>query len=126
MLILLSPAKDLAKETPAIKGATQPVLLEHAEPLVAKLKTFSAKKLASLMDLSLHLGELNRERYEKWAPPFTAQNARPAVFTFNGEVYRGLAARTPSRDQSSRARFAARTAAMRSRIASSAPRSVGS
>jgi uncharacterized protein len=98
MLILLSPAKDLAKETPTIKGATQPVLLEYAEPIAAKLKTFSAKKLASLMDLSLHLGELNRERYERWKPPFTAQNARPAVFTFNGEVYRGLAARSLSND----------------------------
>lgn len=98
MLILLSPAKDLAKETPLIKEATQPVLLDHAAPLVAKLKTLSAKKLADLMDLSLKLGELNRERYAQWKPPFTAKNARPAAFTFNGEVYRGLDARTLSTD----------------------------
>src|SRR6185503_10201335 len=82
----------------SVPNATQPVLLEHSAPLVAKLKTFSAKKLAKLMDLSLKLGELNRERYERWQPPFTPQNARPAVFTFNGEVYRGLAARTLSSD----------------------------
>ncbi|MFZ1685935.1 MAG: peroxide stress protein YaaA [Flavobacteriales bacterium] len=96
MLVLLSPAKDLAKETPSVKDTTQPVLLEQAMPLVAKLKTLSAKKLASLMDLSLKLGELNRERYAHWVTPFTAMNARPAVFTFNGEVYRGLEARTLS------------------------------
>lgn len=96
MLILLSPAKDLAKETPVIKEATQPALLEHAVPLVAKLKTLSAKKLADLMDLSPSLGELNRERYARWSLPFTTKNARPALFTFNGEVYRGLDARSLS------------------------------
>lgn len=96
MLVLLSPAKDLAQETPAIANATQPVLLEHVKPLVAKLKTLSAKKLSSLMDLSPKLGELNRERYERWSTPFTPKNARPAAFTFNGEVYRGLEARTLS------------------------------
>lgn len=94
MLVLLSPAKDLAKETPVAKGASQPALLEHAVPLVNKLRTFSAKKLADLMDLSPALGELNRQRYERWSTPFTSSNARPAVFTFNGEVYRGLDART--------------------------------
>ena len=58
------------------------------------MKTFSAKKVAKLMDRSAALGELNRERYKKWSTPFTNKNARPAFFTFNGEVYRGLAAHT--------------------------------
>lgn len=98
MLILLSPAKDLARETPAVRGTTSPVLLDDAATLVAKLKTLSAKKLADLMDLSLKLGELNRERYAQWSPPFSVKNARPAAFTFNGEVYRGLDARTLSTD----------------------------
>jgi len=96
MLILLSPAKDLAQETPVIKEATQPVLLGQTEILIAKLKTLSAKKLADLMDLSLKLGELNRDRYARWSGPFTPANARPAAFTFNGEVYRGLEARSLS------------------------------
>lgn len=98
MLILLSPAKDLAQEAPVLKHVTQPVLLEHTIPLVEKLKTFNAKKLSTLLDLSAKLGELNRERYANWSTPFTLKNARPAVFTFNGEVYRGLDARTFSAD----------------------------
>ena len=98
MLILLSPAKDLAKETPAITGTTSPVLLDDAATLVARLRTLSARKLAELMDLSLGLGELNRERYARWQPPFTTKNARPAAFTFNGEVYRGLDARSLDAD----------------------------
>ncbi|MBK9176024.1 MAG: peroxide stress protein YaaA [Flavobacteriales bacterium] len=96
MLVLLSPAKDLAQETPVISKTTQPALLDHAVPLVSKLRTLSAKKLSALMDLSDSLGELNRKRYEQWSTPFTPKNARPAVFTFNGEVYRGLEARTLS------------------------------
>lgn len=96
MLVLLSPAKDLAQETPVVARTSKPVLLEQAVQLVEKLKTLSAKKLSSLMDLSPKLGELNRERYERWSTPFTPKNARPAVFTFNGEVYRGLDARTLS------------------------------
>ncbi|MBK8226923.1 MAG: peroxide stress protein YaaA [Flavobacteriales bacterium] len=98
MLILLSPAKDLAVETPTVKEASQPALLEHAAILVDELKALSAKKLSALMDLSPKLGELNRVRYAQWSTPFTAKNARPAVFTFNGEVYRGLDARTLSND----------------------------
>ncbi|MBK6344081.1 MAG: peroxide stress protein YaaA [Flavobacteriales bacterium] len=98
MLILLSPAKDLAVDTPPVKEASQPALLEHAAILVEKLKTLSAKKLSALMDLSPKLGELNKERYARWSTPFTPENARPAVFTFNGEAYRGLEARTLSSD----------------------------
>jgi uncharacterized protein len=98
MLILLSPAKDLAVDTPPVKEASQPALLEHAAILVDKLKTLSAKKLSALMDLSPKLGELNRERYAMWSTPFTPKNARPAAFTFNGEVYRGLEARTLDSD----------------------------
>lgn len=96
MLVLLSPAKDLARETPVVKTATRPVLLDDAGRLVEKLRTLSARKLADLMDLSLKLGELNKERYAQWQVPFTPKNARPAVFSFNGEVYRGLDARTLS------------------------------
>ncbi|MFN3875348.1 MAG: peroxide stress protein YaaA [Flavobacteriales bacterium] len=96
MIVLLSPAKDLARETPAVDDATRPALLAHAAPLAAKLKGMSAKQLAALMDLSPRLAELNRERFQRWSAPFTPGNARPAIFCFNGEVYRGLEARTLS------------------------------
>ncbi|MBK9148765.1 MAG: peroxide stress protein YaaA [Flavobacteriales bacterium] len=98
MIILLSPAKDLAQEVPKVTAPSQPVLLQSAIPLVEKLRALSAKKLSALMGLSPKLGELNRERYARWSVPFTAENARPAVFAFNGEVYRGLEARALSAD----------------------------
>lgn len=99
MIILLSPAKDLS--TGSLKsraGTTRPVLLEKSARLVNKLKGMSAKKLASLMDISPALAELNHARYAAWSTPFTRRNARPAVDVFNGEAYRGLNAATLDAD----------------------------
>jgi len=44
------------------------------------------------MDLSPALAELNVSRYAAWQPEATAQNSRPAVLAFAGDVYDGLQA----------------------------------
>lgn len=95
MLILLSPAKDLS-DVPVrgVRGATQPRLLEQSLPIAKKLQGMSATKLGELMGISAKLAALNHERYSAWDPPFTLRNAQPAAFTFNGEAYRGLDARS--------------------------------
>ena len=46
------------------------------------------------MNISDALGQLNYERNQEWELPFTAANARPAVYAFNGDVYKGLDAYT--------------------------------
>jgi uncharacterized protein len=96
MLVLLSPAKDLATEPVTIKGATSPVLLEKAMPLAEKMRGLSAKKLATLMDISPKLAALNHQRYQEWEPE--PEDGIPAAFMFNGEAYRGLKSRTLSAD----------------------------
>lgn len=99
MLTLLSPAKDLdMRPEPAVKGATLPRYLDHSIALMEKLRTLSPKQLGKLMDISPALATLNHERNQAWATPFTAKNAKPAVFAFNGEAYRGLNAATLSAD----------------------------
>ena len=45
----------------------------------------------------LPLAELNRARYQAWQRPFSTDNATPALFTFTGDVYDGLAASTLAR-----------------------------
>lgn len=95
MLTLLSPAKDVSTGPfPKIAKPTLPVLLEHSEPLVKKLRGYSTKRLADLMGISPKLAELNHARFQDWSTPFTQKNAAPAAFLFNGEAYRGLDART--------------------------------
>jgi cytoplasmic iron level regulating protein YaaA (DUF328/UPF0246 family) len=99
MIILLSPAKDLAAKVPAgIPGTTLPALLAHSEPLIAKLRTLSSRKIAALMDVSDGLAGLNHARYQQWTPGHDTGNARPAAFVFNGEAYKALDIRSLSND----------------------------
>ncbi len=95
MLILLSPAKtlDLSPQRQT-KTFTEPAFLDDAEQLVRKLRGLSQKKLAALMGVSDDLARLNRERFAEWSLPFTTENAKQAVLTFDGEVYTGLQAKT--------------------------------
>ena len=66
MLILLSPAKDLAIETPVVKDATQPVLLDRAIPLVEKLKTLPAMLCPKgLSRLTLEVKAVRVERLQE-------------------------------------------------------------
>lgn len=42
------------------------------------------------MSISDKLADLNWKRNQEWKTPFTTSNARPAVYTFDGDVYIGL------------------------------------
>ena len=91
MKIIISPAKSLNFESNSpITEYTQPILLQYAEQLNKILKKKSARVLSKLMSISDNLGSLNYERNQEWNLPFTAQNAKQAIFAFTGEVYRGL------------------------------------
>jgi len=95
MLIVLSPAKTLDFKKPATTSLfSMPQFLEQSQQLVNQLKEFSPAKLASLMKISDKLAILNVARYGSWALPFTPENAKQAVLSFTGDVYRGLDATT--------------------------------
>lgn len=95
MKLVLSPAKSLDYESklPTAK-TTEACFLNEAERLNKLLKKKSAKSLSKLMNISDNLGQLNYERNQEWSLPFTKDNARPAIYAFNGDVYRGLDAYT--------------------------------
>ncbi|RUO19855.1 peroxide stress protein YaaA [Aliidiomarina haloalkalitolerans] len=95
MLFVVSPAKNLDYETPApIAKHTQPTLLDRAEELVDICRQLSPQELGSLMKISDKLAGLNAARFAEWQQPFTTENAKAAVFAFNGDVYAGLDAAT--------------------------------
>lgn len=95
MKLVLSPAKSLDFETELpVNQYTEPQFLKQSERLNKLLKKKSAKSLSKLMSISNALGQLNYERNQTWKLPFTEDNARPAVYAFNGDVYRGLDAYT--------------------------------
>lgn len=91
MLIVISPAKTLDFSSPVkIKKHTQPQFMKESSILIELLKKQSPAELQSLMSISDKLSLLNAERYDRWHTPFTVENAKPAVFAFQGDVYTGL------------------------------------
>ena len=99
MLILISPAKTLDFDTPPTTQLhTQPALLNDSEALIDVLNTYSPADIEKLMKISPKLAELNVERYHQWQRPFNADNAKQALFAFQGDVYTGLQASSLSLD----------------------------
>ena len=95
MLCVLSPAKSLNLDPVELAVApTQPALMKDATSLMRTMRGLSQTKLRELMGLSADLAKLNHERYRSFELPFDATNALPAATMFNGDVYRGLSART--------------------------------
>lgn len=98
MLFILSPAKNLNEKDPApISEYTLPDLLDQAEKLMEEVRLLSPQQLAELMHVSDKIALLNAERNAVWHTPFTPENAKQAVYMFNGDVYEGLDA--PSLNQ---------------------------
>ncbi len=95
MKLVLSPAKSLDFESKIPNNTfTEAAFLKDSERINKLLKKKSAKSLSKLMSISDALGHLNYERNQDWQLPFTADNARQAMYAFNGDVYRGLDAYT--------------------------------
>lgn len=95
MKIVVSPAKSLNFEnTLPTQRATQPQFLEEAKKLNSKLSNKTKKEISTLMSISDKLADLNYQRFQEFEVPFTPKNARPAIYTFDGDVYTGLDAYT--------------------------------
>ena len=91
MKLVISPAKSLNYESALpTTSSTDNIFLSEAQELNRLLKKKSVKALSELMHISPNLGQLNYERNQEWSPPFTAENARPAIYAFSGDVYRGI------------------------------------
>ncbi|TDD75495.1 peroxide stress protein YaaA [Flavobacterium caseinilyticum] len=91
MKIVISPAKSLnfEKQLPT-QLHTEPLFLKEARQVQKILKEKNPAELSDLMSISDKLADLNWKRNQDWKTPFTATNARPAVYTFDGDVYIGL------------------------------------
>lgn len=95
MLAVLSPAKSLDYTSPLpTKKRSTPRLLDESERLIDILGRLSVAEVAGLMTLSDDLAALNAQRYADFHTPFAPPDARPAVLAMDGDVYRGLDARS--------------------------------
>ena len=91
MKIVLSPAKSLnfEKALPTEKYS-EAVFLKESLQVNQVLKQKLPAALSELMVISDKLADLNWQRNQDWKTPFNAENARPAIFAFDGDVYTGL------------------------------------
>ena len=91
MLSVLSPAKKLDLEPVDYPGMTsEPVLSKHTAILARAAKKLSVQGLQDLMKLSDSLTKLNADRFKAFRLNGRSNSAKPAVLTFNGNVYEGL------------------------------------
>lgn len=91
MIALISPAKklDFNKSLPNL-DFQEPEFLDQAEKIMHKLSKQTTSKLGKMMSLSADLAKLNFERNQEWAKVHPFGEAKPALFTFNGDVYLGI------------------------------------
>ena len=91
MKIVISPAKSLnfEKALPTAKYS-ESLFLKEASQVHQVLKQKSPGALSELMAISDKLADLNWQRNQDWKTPFTPENARPAIYAFDGDVYTGL------------------------------------
>ena len=96
MKMVISPAKSLQfdSQLPSINFTT-PNFSEEAKLINGLLKKKTSKALSELMHISDKLAQLNWERNQSFNS-HESNNRRPAIFTFNGDVYQGLDANTLS------------------------------
>ena len=94
--MVISPAKSLQfdSQLPSINFTT-PNFSEEANLINGLLKKKTSKALSELMHISDKLAQLNWERNQLFNS-HESNNRRPAIFTFNGDVFHGLDANTLS------------------------------
>lgn len=92
MIIVISPAKklDFNKERQVDEEYTTPEFLDKSASLINEIRKFSPKDLSVLMNVSEDIASLTFERHSQWKTPFNTGNAKPALFAFQGDVYRSM------------------------------------
>lgn len=91
MKIIISPAKSLDFETEMPTDRfTRSAFMKESKLVNSIIRKKSPKELSELMDISDNLAELNWKRNKQFKTPFNPENARPAIYAFNGDVYIGL------------------------------------
>ncbi len=91
MLMLISPAKTLDESRLQRNvQATQPRFLEDASQLVEQLQALDEGDIGTLMHVSEKIAALNVRRYQDFHTPLDESNAKPALFSFQGDVYKPI------------------------------------
>lgn len=97
MIAILSPAKSLKFDYTFDGETTLPRFSKDTNALARYMEQQSAPDLQQMMDISEELATLNVKRYQQFSPQRNVKSARPALLSFNGDVYQGFEAGTLDR-----------------------------
>lgn len=92
MIVLLSPAKtlDFDPQKSYFIEPSQARLRSRSKDLVRHMQDYKASDLKSLMHISDGLAEVNYSRYQNFKKTHKMPSSKPAIYAFNGDVYRGF------------------------------------
>ena len=91
MLVTLSPSKGQDFDIPMPDADySVPAQLDQSQILIDELRDYAPPQIETMMSISENLANLNFERFQQFHTPFNADNARPALFAFKGDVYSGI------------------------------------
>lgn len=91
MKMVISPAKSLKFNTTLPTAEfSEPCFIKEAVELNSLLRKESIPSLIKMMHISPNLAQLNWQRNQDFETPFHQENAKQAVYVFNGDVYTGL------------------------------------
>lgn len=96
MIIVISPAKSQNFEPVKENyNFTQPIFKDQINLLINKLKHYEVDEIEKLMKISPKLAQEVFDKHNHFDPNnYNASNSKGAIFTFSGDVYKGLDAKT--------------------------------
>ncbi|BCL59323.1 UPF0246 protein [Desulfomarina profundi] len=99
MLLILAPSKTQTFNGRDFPLYFQPLFPDKTEFLVNQLQTMSKDELATILKTSRKLTETTYERIHSFELPLQKGHVHQAFFTFQGDVYSGIAAESYSKSQ---------------------------
>ena len=96
MKIIISPAKKIKNSQGRKDLVKSPRFIAESVELIRLLQQKTPNEISHLMKLSESLTNLNIDRYQNWDCSACPKLTKPAIFTFDGDVYRGLDAESLS------------------------------
>jgi cytoplasmic iron level regulating protein YaaA (DUF328/UPF0246 family) len=91
VLMLLAPSKtmDFVSALPFAVTPQTPLFIGEARQIAIKLGTYSQRRISKLMNISQPIAQSVVSMYANWNP---ASSGRPALWTYKGDVYKGVKA----------------------------------
>lgn len=99
MQLITAPSKTQAFNDRAYRTFTIPSCLNTSKKVNKTLKALSKDNIATLMKTSPKLTESTHQRIHNFETPFSLDNSKQALFTFQGDAYDAITAEKYTEDE---------------------------